>query len=30
MPKVAVKMGKAATINKFDANAVQQNTGMRM
>jgi hypothetical protein len=27
--KVAVSIGNAATINRFAANAVQQNTGMR-
>jgi hypothetical protein len=29
MPKVAVRIGKAATINMLEASAVQQNTGMR-
>src|SRR5580692_13007087 len=28
--KVAVRIGKAATISRLEANAVQQNTGMRM
>jgi hypothetical protein len=27
--KVAVRIGKAATISRFVASAVQQNTGMR-
>ena len=30
MAKVAVSTGKAATISRFEASAVQQNTGMRM
>ena len=30
MAKVAVRIGKAATISRFEASAVQQKTGMRM
>ena len=30
MPKVAVRIGKAATISMLEHSAVQQNTGMRM
>ncbi len=30
MAKVAVRIGKAATISRLDARAVQQNIGMRM
>ena len=30
MPKVAVRIGNAATISMFEHSAVQQNTGMRM
>ncbi len=30
MPNVAVRTGKAATISRFDARAVQQKTGMRL
>ena len=30
MAKVAVRTGKAATMSRFDARAVQQKTGMRI
>ena len=30
MPRVAVRMGKAATISRLEASEVQQNIGMRI